>query len=329
MNMGTLLDIRNLYVYYRTTRGYIKAVDGVTFKLADHEIMSIVGESGSGKSTLAYALMRLHDPSQVYIRGKVIFNGTDLLSLNEEEMEKIRGSLISIVPQDPNTALNPVYPVGEQIAELFRYKQDLSPKEAKEISIKLMQRVGIPDAEKRYYDYPHQLSGGMKQRIAISIAIALKPKLIIADEPTSALDVTVQARILELLLEVVKEVGSSMLMITHDLGVAAEVSDKICVMYAGKVLEIAQKDEILRRPLHPYTRALLNVVPRFHKSEKRLFPIPGSVPNLLSPPPGCRFYPRCPYRSNTCTKKEPRLIEVLQDHWVACSMWSKLEEVDF
>ena len=318
--MNSLLKVNDLKVHYLLANSVVRAVDGVTFDLKENEIFSLVGESGSGKSTLAYAIARLLDSSYVRIYGEIIFNGINLLELSEIEMEKIRGNLISMIPQDPSAALNPAYTVGEQIAEVLRYKKGLTHKEARDLSIELMKKVGIPDAEKRYLNYPHQLSGGMNQRVVIAIAMALRPRLIIADEPTSALDVTVQARILELLTGLVKEYGSTMLLITHDLGVAAEVSDRIGVMYAGKLMEIGSKEEILEKPLHPYTQALLHVVPRFHKKKRRLKPIAGMVPNLSSPPSGCRFHPRCPYRSKGCILQEPLMVEVEPGHWVSCNL---------
>ncbi len=317
-----LLKIRNLKVYYKTREGYIKAVDDVSFELNKGERMALVGESGSGKTTLALAIIRLLDFNAEIVGGEIILDNMNLLDLTDDEITKIRGKRISFIFQDPSSALNPVFNIGYQVEEKFLAHR-IDKLKAFKNSLNLLKSVGISDTEKRYKSYPYQLSGGMKQRVVIAIATALNPSLIIADEPTSGLDVTIQAQVLELLKKISDEYSSSILLITHDIGVAAEIAEKIAIMYAGKIVELGKLDDILNNPLHPYTRALMGCVPRTHKSIKRLFSIKGSVPSLINPPSGCRFHPRCPYKMDICEREEPRLIEVEEDHYIACHQYQK------
>ncbi len=306
--MENVLEVKDLRIYYELPQGVVRAVDGVSFNVNKGEILGIAGESGSGKSTLALAIAGLLRPPARVVSGKILFMGTDLLSLGEEELMAIRGKRISMVFQDPSTYLNPVYTSGFQVAEVYeahrgggwrRYIGDVA---------KLFKMVKIADPERRVYAYPHQMSGGMKQRVLISMAIAEKPDLIVADEPTSALDVTIQAEIVELLNEIRRETGSSIIFITHDLALLLEIADRVMIMYAGKVAEIGKADEIARDPLHPYTKALLSSL-RYER-KKRPQAIPGSMPSLISPPPGCRFHPRCAFAFDMCSKKDPELYRV-------------------
>ena len=303
----TLLEVKDLKVYYKVKAGYVKAVDGVNFNLGVAERLAVVGESGSGKTTLGLSIAGLITEPGEIMGGNLIFKGRDLIKMSREELRQLRGSQISMIFQDPSTALNPVLRVGEQIAEVFKahgYDKETSDEKA----VELLKHVGIPDPEKRFHDYPHQLSGGMKQRVVIAIAVALKPSLIIADEPTSALDVTIQAQILDLLKSLSTEANSSILLITHDIGVAAELSERIAVMYAGKLVEIGDLKKVVNEPLHPYTKALMASIPRGNKRQLRLKAIKGSVPSLINPPSGCRFHPRCPEATELCKKVEPKEV---------------------
>ena len=317
-----LLEVEDLRVYYEIREGFVRAVDGVSFKLYKAESMAIVGESGSGKTTLALAIPRLIDPPGKIVGGRILFKGRDILSMNERELTEIRGREISFIFQDPASALNPVFNIGFQVEEKYT-AHGIDELKAYRESLKLLKSVGIADIKRRYRSYPHQLSGGMKQRVVIAIAMALNPSLIIADEPTSGLDVTIQAQILDLLRDLSEKHRSSILLITHDIGVAAELVDKIGVMYAGKMLEIGSLDKILNEPLHPYTRALMNCVPRMHKSMQKLTSIRGMVPSLLHPPEGCRFHPRCDYARDICKSIEPEMIKVDEDHYVACHLYRR------
>ncbi len=306
-----VLDVRNLKVYYRMESRIIRAVDGIDFTVREGDCFAIVGESGSGKSTLGLSLIRLC-PGDV--SGEILIDGVNLLKLSEDEIRKFRGSKISIIFQEPSSALNPVMKVGDQLMEVFTV-HGYSKSEAYQKSLQLLKTVGIPEAEKRMQTYPHQLSGGMKQRVIIAMAIALNPRLVIADEPTSALDVTIQAQILNLLKNLSQSYGLSTILITHDMGVAAELCNRIGIMYAGKMVEIGPLNSIFAIPLHPYTRALMSCIPRSLK--ENLKPLPGHVPDLSNPPKGCRFHPRCPYAKEVCTLEEPNL-EKIDDRLVSC-----------
>jgi len=302
--MSRLLEVENLKVYYYLPQGVVKAVDDVSFTLDKGEILGIAGESGSGKSTLALALAGLIRPPGRIVSGRILFDGLDLTKLSESEWRKIRGKRISLIFQDPNTYLNPVYTTGFQVAEVYEAHRGGRIAGYMDLVKDLFRKVKIADPERRVYSYPHQMSGGMKQRVLISMAIAEKPDLIIADEPTSALDVTIQAEIIELLRNIIKETGSTLIIISHDLALLLEIANRIMIMYAGKVVEVGDADEIAREPLHPYTRMLLETL-RYER-KKRLQAIPGSIPSLINPPSGCRFHPRCPARLPHCDRIEPK-----------------------
>ncbi len=313
---GDLLQVLDLHTSFFTEGGELKAVRGVTFSVREGEALGIVGESGCGKSVTALSIMRLvPDPGRI-VKGKVIFRDKDLLELPEEEMRRIRGREIAMVFQEPMTSLNPVFTIGSQIAEAIETHHRLERKEIKKRVIEALARVGIPSPERRYNDYPHQLSGGMRQRVMIAMALACKPSLLIADEPTTALDVTIQAQILDLLLHLREEFGMSMILITHDLGIVAETVQKVLVMYAGEVVEYGRVEDIFTDPLHPYTVGLLKAIPSI-ESRKGLEPIPGTLPDLKKPIKGCAFKERCLERVAHC-EEDPDLKEVTRGHWVRC-----------
>ncbi len=304
-----VLEVKDLRTSFFTEAGEVRAVDGVTFGVDAGKTLGIVGESGCGKSVTSLSIMRLipNPPGRV-VGGDILFNGKSLLTLSPQAMRKVRGNQISMIFQEPMTSLNPVFTIGDQIGEAIALHQDLPKREILNKSIEMLKLVGIPAAEKRVRDYPHQLSGGMRQRVMIAMALSCNPKLLIADEPTTALDVTIQAQILDLLRDLQQKVGLALLLITHDLGVVAEMADDVVVMYAGKVVEQAPVREIFRNPRMPYTQALLRSVPSFEVSaHRRLESIPGIVPNLLELPVGCRFQERCRHASEECRKAEPEL----------------------
>jgi len=308
---NVVAEVRDLKVHYSMGSRTIKAVDGIDFTVREGDRFAIVGESGSGKSTLGLSLIRLC-PGKV--SGQIIVDGVDLMKLSEEEIRKFRGSKISIIFQEPSSALNPVMKIGDQLMEVFTV-HGYSKSEAYQRSLQLLKTVGIPEAEKRMQSYPHQLSGGMKQRVVIAMAIALNPRLVIADEPTSALDVTIQAQILNLLKNLADSYGLSTVLITHDMGVAAEICNRIGIMYAGKMVEVGELESIFSNPMHPYTRALMACIPRGLK--EHLKPLSGHVPDLSNPPEGCRFHPRCPYAKDICASVEPKPLK-LDDRVVSC-----------
>ena len=320
--MPHLLEVQNLRTYFQTRAGLVRAVDGVSFHLDGGELLGLVGESGCGKSITALSIMRLVAPPGEIVSGKITFDGKSLLSLSESEMRQIRGDDIAMIFQDPMTSLNPVYTVGEQIAEALRLHRKLDRKAARAAAIAAMKEVAIPDPARRAGDYPHQLSGGMRQRVMIAMALACDPKLLIADEPTTALDVTIQAQILELLNNLRKTRELAVLLITHDLGVVAEVADRVAVMYTGKIVEEAPVAELFARPRHPYTEGLLRSVPKLtmeHVAKKeRLETIEGVVPNPTDLPPGCHFAPRCQYRLPRCEDGEIPLYDLEGDVKVRC-----------
>jgi peptide/nickel transport system ATP-binding protein len=318
----SLLAIQNLKTFFYTSAGTIKAVDGVGFQLDPRETLGVVGESGSGKSVTALSILRLiPQPPGKILEGEIRFEGVDLLSLPENRMRHIRGNRISMIFQEPMTSLNPVFTVGDQIAEAIVLHQGLRRKAALEKTVEMLRRVGIPSPEKRVHDYPYQLSGGMRQRVMISMALSCHPMILIADEPTTALDVTIQAQILDLMNQLKEEMGTAILLITHNLGVVAEMADKVVVMYSGKVMESAEVEGIFYRPCHPYTRGLLETLPRIDdeiRPGKRLPEIPGMVPNLSDLPVGCAFHPRCKYAMDVCRKEEPELRRVAEGHYCRC-----------
>lgn len=315
-----VLDVRNLRTRFRTEAGDLVAVDDVSFAVAEREIFAIVGESGSGKTVTALSILGLvPEPTGKIIGGEILYRGEDLLKATSDRLREVRGDRISMVFQDPLTALNPVHRVGKQIAEVFRSHREMSKEEALEKSIGLLDTVGIPRPRERARDYPHQFSGGMRQRAMIAMAIALNPDLIIADEPTTALDVTIQAQIIEVLLRVREEFNTAIMLITHDLGIVAEVADRVMVMYAGKKVEEADAFALYKRPKHPYTWGLIGSSTRPDlPRQERLIQIPGAPPSLINPPPACRFAPRCPYVKPVCTSEYPQLRTVTFRHEAAC-----------
>ncbi len=319
-----LLTIRNLSTYFYTDEGVAKAVDGVDLELEEGGTLGVVGESGCGKSVTALSILRLvPDPPGKIVKGEIIFNGTDLLTLSEAQMRKIRGRFISMIFQEPMTSLNPVFQIGDQIAEVLRLHEGLSKKEAWNRSVEMLKLVGIPSPERRVFEYPHQLSGGMRQRAMIAMALACSPKLMIADEPTTALDVTIQAQILELMNRLKKEKGMSVILITHNLGVIAETAKKVAVMYAGRIVEYAEVRPIFATPKHPYTQGLLKSIPRLdegHARKQKLEAIPGLVPSLLDLPQGCKFSNRCKFVFEKCIE-EPALVEASPGHFSRCWLY--------
>lgn len=323
--MSHLLEVNNLKTHFPTRAGLVRAVDGVSFYLDGGELLGLVGESGCGKSITALSIMRLVAPPGKIVAGEIIFDGKNLLNLSDSEMRQIRGDDIAMIFQDPMTSLNPVFTVGEQIAEALRLHRKLNRKAARAAAIEAMREVSIPDPARRADDYPHQLSGGMRQRVMIAMALACDPKLLIADEPTTALDVTIQAQILELLNDLRKTRELAVLLITHDLGVVAEVADRVAVMYTGKIVEEAPVEELFARPKHPYTEGLLQSVPKLtaeHVAKKeRLETIEGVVPNPTELPPGCHFAPRCKYRMPRCEEGEIPLYDLEGGVKVRCVLF--------
>ncbi len=322
----SLLQLKDLKTYFHTDDGVAKAVDGVSFEIAKGETLGLVGESGCGKSVTSLSIMRLiPDPPGRIEGGEVIFKDRDLLGISESEMRKVRGNDISMIFQEPMTSLNPVFTCGNQIAEAIILHQGLSKKGAREKSIEMLKMVGISAPQQRVDEYPHQLSGGMRQRIMIAMALSCNPGLLIADEPTTALDVTIQAQILELLERLQAEFHMAILIITHDLGVIAEVADRVAVMYAGKIVEYTDVEGVFNDPKHPYTIGLLESIPKLGEEKERLLVIPGSVPDAADFPSGCRFNPRCSLADERCKVEEPPLFKIGENHSAAC--W-KIEEVD-
>lgn len=313
-----LLEVKNLAAHFSLSTGTLKAVDGVDFTLHEGQTLALVGESGCGKSVTAYSIMRLLSPPGKIISGEIIFRGTDLLLLPEESMRMVRGNKISMIFQEPMTSLNPVLRIGEQIMEGLMLHQQLSRKSALDEAISLLGQVGIPSPAERINDYPHRLSGGMRQRVMIAIALACHPRILIADEPTTALDVTIQAQILELIDQLKREIKMGLILITHDLGIVAERSEITAIMYAGKIVEYAKTVELFQNPLHPYTKGLMGSLPQSADPGKPLQTIAGQVPNLLSELPGCGFCERCPEKNWICLKKKPAMKEAGSDHLVRC-----------
>jgi oligopeptide/dipeptide ABC transporter ATP-binding protein len=321
-----LVEIRGLRTYFYTEDGVVKAIEGIDLDIRRGETLGLVGESGCGKTVTALSILRLvPDPPGKIIEGQIFFDGVDLLTLSDEEIRKMRGNEISMIFQDPQSALNPVYTVDNQLREVIELHQHVETEEARARAVEMMELVGIPDPEKRIYDYPHQFSGGMKQRAMIAMALSCNPKLLIADEPTTNLDVTVEAQVLELMNQLKREFGATVLLITHNLGVIAEMSDRVGVMYAGKLVEYADADTIFHAPLHPYTIALHESIPRIIQKRSKLGVIRGVVPNLIYPPSGCRFHPRCDYATEICEKETPRGEWVDDNHYVEC--WHMREGV--
>lgn len=324
-----LLEVKNLKTHFFTEDGVVHAVDGVDFEVYPGEILGLVGESGCGKSVTSLSVMRLVSPPGKVLDGEVLLDDVDLLKLSESEMMKVRGNRISMIFQQPQTALNPVFKVGDQIAEVLSIHQDFGKEAGRKRAVELLKMVGIPEAERRAESYPHELSGGMAQRVMIAMALACVPELLIADEPTTALDVTIQAQILDLVLQMREQMGTSVILITHDLGVIAELAERVAVMYAGEIVEQAEAGELFDHPLHPYTQGLIGSIPILGKIKEHLDVIPGSVPNLIDPPPACRFAPRCQarvkYGLKICGEVDPTLQEVKSGHLVRCWLYQNAE----
>lgn len=317
--LSNLLEVKNLSTQFKTERGIAHAVRFVNFSIRPSETMGIVGESGSGKSVTARSIMRIVEHQQGKITsGEILLEGIDLVQQSEKQMQKIRGNTVSMIFQDPMTSLNPLIKVGEQIAEVLRFHKGLNKLQARVETIKIMQDMSIPSADKRYEQYPHEFSGGMLQRLMIAISLACKPKLLIADEPTTALDVTIQAQILRLINQLKHQYHMSILLISHDLGVVAEVCDYVSVMYAGEIVESTDVDSIFAEPLHPYSLGLMESMPKLGEKKASLNPIEGSPPNLTEVILGCAFAKRCRYKTELCERKKPNLREMRTSHWVAC-----------
>ena len=322
-----LLSVSGLRVYFHTDDGILKAVDGVSLSVATGETLGLVGESGCGKSVTAYSILKLLPvPSAEYAGGEIVFRGENLLELDDKAMRRVRGNLISMVFQEPMSSLNPIMSIGAQITEAIREHRKSSRREAHQVAIDMLQRVGIPSPEIRFHEYPHQMSGGMKQRAMIAMALVCRPSLLVADEPTTALDVTIQAQILELLNELQREFNMSILLITHDLGVVAETCDRVAVMYAGKVVESAPVASLFENPKHPYTHGLFRSLPTLGERKKTLSVIPGAVPSPLDFPSGCRFRTRCSLVQEVC-KDEPPLREIKPEHFAACHFAEEVGEM--
>ena len=315
-----LLEIRDLATYFFTQEGVVKAVDGVSYEVEEGEVLGVVGESGCGKSVTALSIMRLvANPPGRTVGGQVVFEGEDLLLMDDSEMRNVRGNKIAMVFQEPMTSLNPVLTIGRQLTETLELHLGMTKDQSRARAAELLQLVGIPDAENRLKDYPHQFSGGMRQRVMIAMALSCNPRLIIADEPTTALDVTIQAQILELMQDLAAQFGTAMIIITHNLGVVARYADRVNVMYAGKIIETGKASEIYHNPHHPYTMGLLASVPRLDEAERaRLEAIEGLPPNLVNMPQGCSFAPRCRFAYDKCLEEEPTLAEVESGHEASC-----------
>lgn len=319
-----LLSVRDLQTTFFTEEGEVKAVNHVSFNLERGKVLGIVGESGSGKSVTAYTVMRILDPAAKIVGGQVLLDGRDLVQLSENEMRKIRGERISIIFQDPMTSLNPVYTIGNQITEGIRLHTQRNRSEAAKRALELMELVGINEPEKRLKQYPHELSGGMRQRVMIAMALAVEPDILIADEPTTALDVTIQAQILEQIKEIQKKMGMAVIMITHDLGVIADMCDEIIVLYAGRVCERGTADEIFYNPRHEYTKGLIQSIPKLNKTNDKLTPIAGTPLDLLNLPKGCFFASRCASAMQICLEEQPAELRINEDHLASC--WVNVRE---
>ncbi len=323
----TLLEIKDLCVEFNTVEGCVKAINHLSYKLSKGEKLGIVGESGSGKSVSSLGVMQLiPNPPGKITGGEILYKGEDIVNKSEKEMEKIRGNEISMIFQEPMTSLNPIIKCGTQIAESLRLHRGLNKKEAFSEAVKMMKAVGIANPEVRAHEYPHQMSGGMRQRVMIAMALACKPQILIADEPTTALDVTIQAQILDLIRDLNEEMDTGVIFITHDLGVVRELCDNVIVMYTGRIVEKATVDELFNDPKHPYTKGLMKAIPRITKDRPPLETIEGSVPNPTETIEGCSFWPRCPYATELCKTKEPPVVDLENDRQVKCHMYAEEEE---
>ncbi|MBF6561295.1 MAG: ABC transporter ATP-binding protein [Candidatus Binataceae bacterium] len=317
--MQPLLEVKDLRTSFFTPRGELRAVDGVSFSVAPGKLTGLVGESGSGKTVSVLSIMRLLPERARVVGGSITFDGTDLLALGEPAMRAIRGARIAMIFQEPMTSLNPVFTIGSQVGEAIRLHQRTSRSETRNRTVEALRMVGIADAERRIRDYPHQLSGGMRQRVMIAMALACNPRLLIADEPTTALDVTIQAQILDLIRELQARLGLGVILVTHDLGIVAQYADDVTILYAARVMEQAATAELFRNPLSPYTKGLLSSIPGIEGARsRRLQAIPGFIPGPLDPPSGCRFHPRCPIAIDDCARAQPALERKAPDHYAAC-----------
>ena len=328
MSESVILDIRNLKSHFFTAKGEVPAVDGVSIEVPAGKIIGIVGESGCGKSMTAMSVMGLLRYPGKVVDGTITLDGRDITHLNARELSEVRGNEISMIFQEPMTSLNPVYPVGRQVQEAILLHQKVSKDEAKKRVIEIFRAVGIPEPEKRYNSYPHQLSGGLRQRVMIGMAMVCKPKVMIADEPTTALDVTIEAQILRLMKKLCKEQGTSIILITHNMGVVAEICDYVYVMYAGKVMEQAETFELFEKTEHPYTQGLLKSIPKLDEKVERLYTIEGVVPNLLHLPAGCNFCTRCEQATERCKTEKPRLYQTSEGHGVRCFRYESEVQID-
>ena len=328
-NNRTLLEVDNLKTYFYTDDGVLTAVDGVDFSISEGEVFGLVGESGCGKSVTSLSIMRLVDAPGKIVEGQILLNNVNLLSKQDAEMVEIRGKQISMIFQQPKSSLNPVFNIGAQIVEVFEIHQGMDKDLAWKEAVELLTTVGIPDAEKKAFAYPHELSGGQAQRVMIAMALALNPQVLIADEPTTALDVTIQAQILDLIKELSNKMGTSVILITHDLGVIAEMADRVAVMYAGKIVEESETSNLFDNSLHPYTQGLIESIPVLGATKDRLASIPGNVPNLIDMEDACRFVSRCQAREefglDICNQKEPNLITITDNHKIRCWLYESSE----
>lgn len=325
----TLLEVRNLKTYFYTEDGVVKAVDGVDFTVGRGEVLGLVGESGCGKSVTSLSIMRLIGIPGKVVEGEIIFDGRNLLELTESEMVHMRGNRMSMIFQQPQSSLNPVFKIGDQVAEVLQIHQNMGKEESWNKAVDLLRLVGIPDPESKAHSFPHEVSGGQAQRVMIAMALALNPQLLIADEPTTALDVTIQAQILDLMRDLRSRMDTSVILITHDLGVISEMADRVAVMYAGRIVEQADINTLFKRPVHPYTQGLMASIPVLGTVKDVLDVIPGSVPNLVNLPPGCQFAPRCrarvEYQLTICTDVEPKLVPYEPDHLCRCWLYQDYE----
>jgi oligopeptide/dipeptide ABC transporter ATP-binding protein len=328
-NSDPLLQVKDLHTYFYTEDGVVKAVDGVDFDVFPGEILGLVGESGCGKSVTSFSIMRLVGVPGKIVSGEILFEGKDLLKLPEDEMVKMRGNRLSMIFQQPQSSLNPVFTAGDQVAEVLEIHQKLKKEQAWEQAVELLKLVGIPDPKSKAHAFPHEMSGGQAQRVMIAMGLALNPRLLIADEPTTALDVTIQAQILDLMLGLREKTGTSIILITHDLGVISDMADRVAVMYAGQIVEQCKVDVLFEKPFHPYSQGLIGSIPVLGKVADRLEVIPGNVPNLVNLPEGCRFAPRCKmceqYKLDICTKQNPSLVEIQPGHFVRCWLYQSTD----
>ncbi len=322
----TILKIENLKTYFNTWAGVVQAVDGVSLEVKKGETLGLVGESGSGKTVTSLSVLRIVPRPGKIIDGRIMFKDEDLLRKTEKEMQKIRGAQIALIFQDPSTSLNPIFSIESQLIEVIQQHQKLNKEEAKEKAEILLDIVGIPDAKLRIKDFPHQFSGGMKQRVAIARALSCEPSLLFADEPTTNLDVTIQAQILDLMRDLKSKFDMSMVLITHNMGIVAEMADRVTVMYAGRVCETSSVNDIFLHATHPYTVALMRAIPQIGTEKQKLQVIPGNIPNLINPPSGCRFHPRCKYAKSICKMKVPELEKVEKGHLTACLRWDEIKK---